>query len=485
MLDLSTLFSLLAVVVAVAIYRKASGPVELNAHIPFISSWVPFFGASWQFRHGRQSCLQRWTAQYGPVFRLTLLGKPVTYITDASLFSPLVKTAALTLYPLKAKILERVFGAAEQQDMDALAFMAKLARQNLLTHLSGGSLSQWTTKSQAIFGAQLAAVFPTDAVGGPTTPPLDLVVVYPWLAARVVTTMVETFYGPGLCTPEFIADIDRLDKAFNALFIGIPAKWKKVDTVRDRLLASVHQFVPAHLADVTPFVRDHWQNCASKNDEANDTSAARDQCAHQLSFIWAMIYNTTRTTFWLLYHLQQAPRAWTAVLDEVHLHVQGEKPISDEVQSCVLLESAILETLRISSSAGSFRVAVDETIVDLPNGTRLHVRKGDQVVLQSSVGCHDPGRFPNPSTFQFDRFATTPALAADFRPFGHGKFQCPGQFFAMDFIKMAMAMLMLEMDISDFAGTAEPEFSTPGVFAPKVPTGATMLIRKRSSATVA
>ncbi|CAK4624938.1 hypothetical protein LEN26_013467 [Aphanomyces euteiches] len=436
MLDSATLVCLAvagvaAVCFGLTYHRQASD-------VPFISSWVPFFGASLRFRRGQIACLQRWTKQHGPVFSLTRLGIAVTYVTDSSLFSPLIKTTALALYPLKAKIMERVFGAAKQAESTAL--LAKLARRTLLTHLSGASLGQWSIKSHALFKTHLEAALadvPNDAN----------VEVYPWLARVIFATMLETFYGPGLCTPSFQVDLDTLDKAFPVLFMGIPAKWCKVATPRDRLLQAMTD--AATRENVSPLVQELWQ---LYGDKAAPPS--------QLAFVWSMIYNTIRTTFWLLYYLQTTPGAWTAVEKQVLTNVHGDAPMHAELQGCDLLDAAMKETLRLATTSGFTRVVVADTSVELNNGTTLHLHTGEQVVLHAGVGHHDPTRFEDPHAFRLDR-------NDDVRPFGLGKFQCPGQYFAVDFVKMVVATLMLETNIARFEGTPTPDFSTPGTFALK------------------
>ncbi|KAG9404805.1 Cytochrome P450 7B1 [Aphanomyces cochlioides] len=451
-------------------------PKAADSGIPFISSWVPYFGASWHFRRGRIAALLRWTREYGPVFSFTMLGQPVTCVTDASLFGPIIKSAALILQPLKTKILNRVFGASNPIDSLALASLAALTRKNVLVQLSGTSLSQWSTKSHQLFRAKIAACLEQDA---PTQ-----VEVYPWLAHHVFTTMMETFYGPELASAQFEADLDALDSAFTALYMGIPAKWKKVDAPRDRLLLALEDYVTKNIDHVSPLARDRWQGCQEHD------LPPRDQAAHQLNMIWAMTFNTVRTAFWLLYYLQHTPNAWTAVASEIREHVNPEEwstvSLQAQLQRCPLLDSAVKETLRLTMSSGFVRVAVDAAAMELGNGITLKVQPGDQVVLQAGVPFHDPKQCPDPSEFHVDRFMhMSPDFAKDFRPFGLGKFQCPGQFFATEVVKMSLATLVLETEISQFQGTVGADYSSPGSFAVKDIHAVRMNIRRSPSAVVA
>ncbi|RHZ14893.1 hypothetical protein DYB31_005109, partial [Aphanomyces astaci] len=196
--------------------------------------------------------------------------------------------------------------------------------------------------------------------------------VYAWLAPKVFATLLDTFYGKGLCTPQLAHDFDLLESKIVALYAGAPATLLKVTEPRQRLHEALREYIEAH----------------------TDT-------------------------------------------------------------------------------------AVAHATVDLPNGTQLRMQPGDEIMLWGGLGYHDPSRFHNPDDFQFDRFARYPDLAKDFRPFGLGKFNCPGQFFAVEFLKVALATLMLDTEISQFEGSASPNYTTAGVFAPKDAEAVRMCIRRR------
>ncbi|KAF0774847.1 hypothetical protein AaE_001454 [Aphanomyces astaci] len=447
-----------------AVHRYVNARRPANS-FPYVPSWIPFFGASFHFRHGPMRVLQAYTATYGPVFNLTVLGKTITYVTDATLFPPLVKCPALGLFPLKIKFYERVFGSTSHDDPDVFAFLAKHTRQNILAHLSGTSLAQWTAKSHALFQRQVAE--------GGFSDEFD-VSVYAWLAPKVFATLLDTFYGKGLCTPQLAHDFDLLESKIVALYAGAPATLLKVTEPRQRLHEALREYIEAHTDTVAPIVGERWDFCRDKQ---------VDQAAYQLAFVWAMTSNVVRTLFWLLCHLQQYPVAWSAVEGEVQACVgaqKGDTPLSESVQTtCPLLDSAVKETLRLRFSGSVLRVAVAHATVDLPNGTQLRMQPGDEIMLWGGLGYHDPSRFHNPDDFQFDRFARYPDLVKDFRPFGLGKFNCPGQFFAVEFLKVALATLMLDTEISQFEGSASPNYTTAGVFAPKDAEAVRMCIRRR------
>ena len=78
---------------------------------------------------------------------------------------------------------------------------------------------------------------------------------------------------------------------------------------------------------------------------------------------------------------------------------------------------------------------------------------------------HDPDLYKNPETFDAYRFLNKRmasqadaqrhqfvSTSPDSLPFGHGKFACPGRFFAAAQIKLVLANVIMKYDVS-FPGT--------------------------------
>ena len=88
----------------------------------------------------------------------------------------------------------------------------------------------------------------------------------------------------------------------------------------------------------------------------------------------------------------------------------------------------------------------------------------------SSIGInYDPEIYPNPETFDGFRFANLReqpgnenryqfiTTSADSISFGHGKYACPGRYFASNEIKIILAGILLRYDLKFEEGKGRPE----------------------------
>lgn len=100
-------------------------------------------------------------------------------------------------------------------------------------------------------------------------------------------------------------------------------------------------------------------------------------------------------------------------------------PNAIDIEEFAILDSVILETLRITSLATSFREVLSDTYLSGENGKVYFVQKGEYI-LTDVRGMHfDATSFPQPETFIADRFMNGQASikTRDFknlRPFGGG-----------------------------------------------------------------
>ncbi|OQS01890.1 cholesterol 7-alpha-monooxygenase-like [Thraustotheca clavata] len=175
--------------------------------------------------------------------------------------------------------------------------------------------------------------------------------------------------------------------------------------------------------------------------------------------------NSVPTTFWTIYHLLKNPDAFKAVKQEInqHLKFQSLKKANDAswtsemLQKCVLLDSVVDESLRLSASSMLLRIAIEPTVLVMDD-TTYHFEKGYRVAIFPSLGHFDPVLFPEPNKFPYDRFvnATQEQLDA-FKPFGMGISMCPGRYFAKNQLKMFVALVLQHLSTIKLApGSKEP-----------------------------
>ncbi|KAI1287350.1 Cytochrome P450 3A19 [Halotydeus destructor] len=111
-------------------------------------------------------------------------------------------------------------------------------------------------------------------------------------------------------------------------------------------------------------------------------------------------------------------------------------------------------------------VKCDNDCIYVLGDTGVSVNKGDWVFSQTYAMHTNPEYFPDPMTFQPDRFLPENKhliVAFSYTPFGEGPRQCIGMRFAQLQIKVAMARAVLRMKFSRSDKTLVPVQYVPGV----------------------
>nr|XP_061795384.1 cytochrome P450 7A1-like [Nerophis lumbriciformis] len=257
------------------------------------------------------------------------------------------------------------------------------------------------------------------------------------------------------------ADFERFDDVFPLLIAGVPA-WLlgSVRRVREQL---IQYFLPQGLsrrADISNFVRRRaW--LLEQHPRMSDVNKA----AHHFAMLWASVANTAPATFWVAYHLLRQPEALDAVRREIlqvleldeHEDLRADADVeldTDRLDRMILLESAIHETLRLSSASINIRVAQEDFSLRVDSSRSVALRRGDILALYPQSMHMDADIYDDPETFRFDRFAHQTEFFKDgqklhhyLMPFGSGASICPGRFFAVNEIKQFVCLLLLYFDL--------------------------------------
>lgn len=172
----------------------------------------------------------------------------------------------------------------------------------------------------------------------------------------------------------------------------------------------------------------------------------------------ALVGNTFTSAFWVVFNVWSNADLLSDVGNEVMLLKTG--PDSDDSNlKRPLLDSVILETLRLNSGAANSRQVVDDTVI---GGYAL---KKEKLILMPLNALHlheswvsSAGEF-NPRRFQND----VPDRST-FRAFGAGPFTCPGQSLARAMISKLIATLCSSFDIIplDESGWTKPTLAGGG-----------------------
>ena len=191
----------------------------------------------------------------------------------------------------------------------------------------------------------------------------------------------------------------------------------------------------------------------------SDWLRKRDAATFQTGFLWASLGNTIPAVFWCLFYILHDATAIETITRELDtylpffsLDTDADESVVEEwtperLSSCVYLDSAVNETLRLAGAPLMTRQCRQETEIVLQDGRTLNVQPNETVAHFVAATHFDANLFPEPDRFIFDRFVhKNPDGILGFMPFGGGKTMCPGRFFARNEMKICLAMLLRYME---------------------------------------
>ncbi|WP_305657734.1 cytochrome P450 [Streptomyces sp. cf386] len=176
------------------------------------------------------------------------------------------------------------------------------------------------------------------------------------------------------------------------------------------------------------------------DEETGEPLTGHQICSEILTLAVAGTETTASVLSWTLYELARHPDIEARILAELD-EVLGERPVAfDDVTRLPHLNRVITETLRLHHPGWLVtRRTTEETRLGewtLPAGTEL-------AYCQHALH-RDPERFPDPHTFDPDRW-TDPAQEPPpgaFLPFGDGKHKCMGDRLALTEMVTALATML-------------------------------------------
>lgn len=251
---------------------------------------------------------------------------------------------------------------------------------------------------------------------------------YELFKAHTLDLALETFVGVDLTR----AEQDRINKAFIAAVRGgtsiirknVPGTpWAKGLAARKVLEAFFYEHLPAKRRDGGD---DLFAQLCTATSEDGDVFNDEDIVNHMIFLLMAAHDTSTITMSSMAYHLARFPE-WQEKARAESLAAGDDY---DAITNLDLLERIMKESLRLCSPVPSLpRVATRETAI---NGYRIP--EGSFVTVSPYYNHHDPQYWPDPFTFDPDRFAEgrreDHSHRMAFHAFGGGVHKCIGMYFA-------------------------------------------------------
>ncbi|XP_074484085.1 cytochrome P450 7B1 [Sebastes fasciatus] len=426
---------------------------------PLITGWIPFIGKALEFGRDAHTFLEEQKKKFGDVFTVQIAGKYMTFIMDPLLYPSIIRHGRqLDFHEFAQKVAPLTFGYSPiAKELPAL--QEQIEKSFAL--LKGDNLS---TLTESMMG-NLMLVFRQDHLGEDGGWKSGSV--YEFCNSVMFEATFLTMYGRpasarrhsgmGVLREDFV----RFDTVVPQLIAQIPI-WLLGQTkaIRHKLIS---YFLPHRdWSDTSQFIRrrlELFEQFALKDDE---------RAAHHFTILWASVANTVPATFWAMYYLMSHPEALQVVRQEIQevlrlsgVQFSGDGDVAfsrDQLEKLVNLESAINESLRLSSASMNIRVAQEDFSLRLDGERSVAVRKGDVIALYPQSMHMDPEIYEEPQSFRFDRFLQDGREKADFykdgqklryylMPFGSGASMCPGRYFALNEIKQFLCLLVLYFDM--------------------------------------
>ena len=128
------------------------------------------------------------------------------------------------------------------------------------------------------------------------------------------------------------------------------------------------------------------------------------------------------------------------------IFAQGTTNLGSRIESCRLLESVYLESLRLSSSSATIRAVQNTTTIG-----DFTLQKGINVIVPYCQLHLDESVWgPTPTQFDPERFVNDGHLrqSSSFKPFGGGTTYCPGRFLARQEVMAFVAVVLHRFDVT-------------------------------------
>ncbi|CAN5292318.1 hypothetical protein BH11PSE9_BH11PSE9_03790 [soil metagenome] len=409
--------------------------------------------------------VERWAAEYGPLFRIHLGPTTMLVVADHELLGAVLRDRpdGFKRSPRSLQIAREMglpgpglFAAeGEVWRNQRRMVMASLAPQHVKSYFP--SLVKVTQRLQGRWAK---------AAGSDSWIELQSD-----LMRYTVDAVAGLAFGTDINTLESDEDViqQHLDKIFPALFTRsfkmIPT-WRffkrPADRALDRSVAEIRTAITGFIAQA----RERLLNDPQRQErppnllEAMIVSADQpgsglgdaDVAGNVLTMLLAGEDTTANTLAWMIHLLHRHPQALQRAQREVRdalgaiTNDASASPTLEQLDSFEYLDACAQETMRLKPVAPFMPVMAlrDTSIGD------VRVPKGAMVWGVMRHDSVSEAHFPNALAFEPERWIGDGAAPQRFSmPFGAGARVCPGRYLALLEIKMAMAMLLARFEIID------------------------------------
>jgi hypothetical protein len=302
-----------------------------------------------------------------------------------------------------------------------------------------------------------------------------------WLRGHMFKASTNALMGTRFLEiyPELNQDFWEFDKAFLALFFGLPkAVMKKEHAILQKCLEGTKLWHKTVYEESNGTPEDpkaaSWEplfgsrvNRArhiyfQSRNLSSDTMAAID-----LGIMFGLSSNAIPSAGWMIMHIID-PNGDKTLLPRVMKELRSARNVDGSLDiskliALPLLQSIFQEALRLYTDVLVTRTLPSDLILPMKDGKQKMMFPKDSIVMAASyLGHHDAEKWDSPEApcemFYAERFLkedpttgketfTMAGTTGKFFPFGGGKTICPGRVFAKQEVLGAVAIVLLEYDL--------------------------------------
>ncbi len=238
-------------------------------------------------------------------------------------------------------------------------------------------------------------------------------------------------------------------------YVRLPAD-RQVEASVEYVYAAVKAFIRRGREQLVaePGKREHPENLLQSllvaADEGEEGFSEADVADNVLTMLLAGEDTTANTLAWALYYLARHPEIQQKMRDEVAgVTGGGDLESYEQTRQLRFIEAVVHETMRLKPVAPINGL---QALRDVQLG-EWTIRKGDSLTILARVMAMNNTDFPDAEAFKPERWITEPGEQRQvnprsFMPFGSGPRLCPGRSLALLEIKTVLAMVVSKFQVT-------------------------------------
>lgn len=215
---------------------------------------------------------------------------------------------------------------------------------------------------------------------------------------------------------------------------GLP--FHRVNRLMERLEDYMRSVVSRKRAQ--PDATDVLATLVQLRDEDGTRLSDEELIGHAFTLFVAGHETTSNALTWTLFLLNQHPRVCADLLDELEGTLHGTAPTVEQLSRLPLLEGVVKESLRLLSPA-PIGIRITAAPCELAG---YALPRGANVIYSEFITHRLPELYAEPDRFKPERWYTLQPSTYEYLPFAAGPHMCIGWAFAMQELKVVLAMLV-------------------------------------------